>query len=149
MKRNRLPLKGLAIIGLLLSSEMLIGPNIAQTTPSVWDGVFSEAQARRGEQLYMESCGECHGETLVGVDMAPGLALGDFIWNYDGLPLATLFKRIRDSMPLGNPGALSRSEKADVLAYLLEQNQFPAGATELSGRNSVLNTITWLAADPD
>lgn len=149
MKQIRLFVNRLALIGLLAGSTLIATPFSAQTTHSVWDGVFSAEQARRGEQLYQEACGECHGETLAGIDMAPGLAEGDFIWNYDGMPVAILFKRIRDTMPLGNPGALGRSEKADILAFILEQNRFPVGDTALSGRNSVLNAITWFAADPE
>ena len=43
-------------------------------TPPLWDGAYSEAQARRGEPLYEQSCAECHGADLNGVEMAPGLA---------------------------------------------------------------------------
>jgi S-disulfanyl-L-cysteine oxidoreductase SoxD len=122
---------------------------LAQQAPSVWDGVFTEEQARRGEVAYGESCSECHGASLDGIDMAPGLAQGDFIWNYDGMPVATLFQRIRDTMPLGNAGAIGRSEKVDILAFVMEKNTFPAGSEELPSRNSILSGITWLAVNPN
>ena len=121
----------------------------AQENRSVWDGVFTEEQARRGEVAYTESCSECHGAALTGVGVAPGLVEGDFIWNYDGLPVATLFQRIRDTMPLGNATAVSRSVKADILAFVMEQNIFPAGDEDLPSRNSVLSAITWLAVNPN
>lgn len=152
MKHNRLFFrqffKGLAIFGLSVGSLVVVAPYSAQNSSSVWDGVYSLEQARRGELLYQDACGDCHGANLQGIELAPALAQGDFIWNYDGMPLATLFKRIRESMPLGNPDALGRTDKADILAYILQQNQFPEGDTELPSRNSGLNVITWIAADP-
>ena len=144
-------LVSVGLLSLIVTSLQLIVEQVvvAQETQSVWDGVFSEEQARRGETAYGESCSECHGESLAGIDMAPGLAMGDFIWNYDGLPLATLFQRIRDTMPLGNARAVSRSDKVDILAFVMEQNTFPAGGEELPSRNSILSAITWLAVNPN
>ncbi|HJO10882.1 MAG TPA: cytochrome c [Gammaproteobacteria bacterium] len=136
-------------IGLLALIVTTLQSVVAQETQSVWDGVFTAEQARRGEAAYTESCSVCHGEALAGIDMAPGLAMGDFIWNYDGLPVATLFQRIRDTMPLGNTRAVSRSDKVDILAYVMEQNTFPAGSEELPSRNSILSGITWLAMNPN
>ena len=51
--------------------------------------------------------------------------------NWSGLTVGDLFERIRLSMPEGRPGTLSRQQNADILAYMLSVNQFPAGKTEL------------------
>ncbi|MXZ72210.1 MAG: cytochrome c [Acidobacteria bacterium] len=115
---------------------------------TVWDGVYTEAQARRGEPVYDAECSECHGPGMEGIDMAPGLAGGDFVWNWDGLPLGDLFERIRISMPQADPTSVSRAEKADILAYMLEMSGFPAGDAELSARARELNRVTFRALQP-
>ena len=38
----------------------------AQETRSIWDGVYTEAQAKRGEAIYFERCVRCHGPALMG-----------------------------------------------------------------------------------
>ena len=38
----------------------------AQTTKSVWDGVYTDAQATRGADTYKTSCVRCHLATLKG-----------------------------------------------------------------------------------
>jgi len=55
---------------------------------------------------------------------------------------------LRVSMPQGAPGSVSRQEKADILAFLLETNDFPAGDTELANRTGMLAGINFLAEQP-
>ena len=63
---------------------------------SVWDGVFTEAQASRGQAVYPGSCGTCHGRRLNGApedpDMrsTPPLARARFLRVWEGRSLATL-----------------------------------------------------------
>ncbi|HMD48892.1 MAG TPA: cytochrome c, partial [Bryobacteraceae bacterium] len=67
----------------------------AQTPRSVWDGVYTQDQAKQGEAVYSESCSSCHGTSLIGQDAAPALAGGDFLSNWNGLTVGDLFERIR------------------------------------------------------
>ena len=67
----------------------------AQPTKSVWDGVYTEEQAKRGSPMYSEQCASCHGPELMGGEMAPPLATGDFVSGWDGLTIGDLFERIR------------------------------------------------------
>ena len=120
----------------------------ARQAPSVWDGVYTAEQARRGEPLYQQSCAECHGADLAGGETAPGLDGGEFVWNWNGLSVGDLFERLRISMPQGVPSSVSRQEKADILAFLFEANGFPAGDTELANRTAMLAGIGFLAAQP-
>jgi quinoprotein glucose dehydrogenase len=108
---------------------------------SVWDGVYSEAQANRGQPLYIQHCASCHDETLAGRDEAPALAGGDFLSNWTGLTLGDLFERMRTSMPLNNPGTLGRPVMTDILSYILSVNKFPAGKTDLPTATEVLRLI--------
>jgi len=121
----------------------------AEAMQSQWDGVYSLEQAKRGEPLYADNCAACHGPDLTGGELAPPLIGGDFAANWDGLTLGDIFERIRITMPQTNPGALTRAQKIDVLAFILNRGNFPAGETELPSQTEVLKTISFLATKPD
>src|ERR1700676_3706232 len=79
----------------------------AQTTRSVWDGVYTSAQAQRGAALYANNCASCHGTALGGGESAPPLTGGEFSSNWYGLTVGDLFERIRTTMPANRPGRLT------------------------------------------
>jgi mono/diheme cytochrome c family protein len=108
---------------------------------SVWDGVYTEEQSKRGEALYGASCAKCHGDMLTGGEAAPPLTGGEFLANWNGLTVGDLFERIRISMPADRPGVLSSQQNADILAHMLRMNQFPAGKTELERQAEILKQI--------
>jgi len=116
---------------------------------SVWDGVYTADQAKRGQGLYNQHCAHCHGDTLAGGEMAPPLAGANFLSNWTGLSVGDLFERTRISMPQDKPGKLSREVNADVLAYIISMNQFPAGQTELPKAAEILNGIMIEASKPE
>ncbi len=124
-------------------------PESASDTRSVWDGAYTEEQAQRGEPLYRASCASCHGDTLKGAGEVPPLSGGPFMANWNGLTLGDLFERIRRTMPQDKPGRLSRQYKADILAYVLSVNKFPAGKTELKHQTEFLREIRFEATKPD
>ncbi len=105
---------------------------------SVWDGVFTEAQATRGEAVYTGACAFCHGRRLNGApddpDMrsAPPLARARFLRIWDGRSLATLFAYTRATMPEDNPNSLTDQENVDVMAYMLSVGGMPEGDVELA-----------------
>jgi mono/diheme cytochrome c family protein len=115
---------------------------------SVWDGVYTEAQAKRGQPLYMRHCASCHGDQLTGGEMSPPLAGGDFLSNWTGLTMGDLFERIRKSMPGNSPGSLTREVNADITAYMLAVNAFPPGAKDLSTNTERLKQIRIDAVKP-
>jgi S-disulfanyl-L-cysteine oxidoreductase SoxD len=115
---------------------------------SVWDGVYSVEQAKRGETLYANNCASCHGSALGGGESAPALTGGEFFANWNGLTLGDLFDRIRVSMPADRPGKLSREQNADVLAFMLSVSQFPAGKTELEHQSEILKQIRFESEKP-
>src|SRR5215472_2026790 len=108
---------------------------------SVWDGVYTAEQAKRGSPLYRQKCATCHGDKMTGGESAPPLAGGQFLSNWNGLTLDVLFERIRLTMPSDNPAQVSRPAKADVLAYLLNMNKFPSGKTELHYKAELMKDI--------
>ena len=115
---------------------------------SVWDGVYTEEQSKRGETIYYERCAVCHGAQLEGGDMTPTLVGGLFTSTWNDLPLSELFERIRITMPLNQPSTLSRQQTADVTAFLLKSNKWPAGQTELPRELEPLKEIQIQALKP-
>lgn len=113
----------------------------AQTTRSVWDGVYTAEQAKRGLAVYGKECASCHGSDLTGGESAPPLTGAGFLSNWTGQTVGDLFERTRQSMPQSNPGKLSRAQNADVLAYLFSMNGFPDGKAELDKVAEVLKQI--------
>jgi quinoprotein glucose dehydrogenase len=138
-------------VGILPLAAVFILQVVAGAQPatkSVWDGSYTEAQAARGKDLYSKECGSCHGPELTGGEMAPGLAGGEFLAGWDGLTLGDLFERIRISMPQNSPGSLSGQVNADILAFVLQSNKFPAGQAELPKEAMILKTIKFEAKKP-
>ncbi|MDB4875345.1 MAG: cytochrome c, class [Gemmatimonadetes bacterium] len=115
---------------------------------TVWDSVYTAAQASRGETLYVKSCARCHQVSLAGADESPPLTGGAFMGNWSGLPLADLQNRIRTTMPSDSVGIYNRQLVTDVMAYLLKANGFPAGATELPTDTEALRGIMMRASRP-
>src|SRR5579872_6672794 len=103
----------------------------AQARTSIWDGVYSDAQAERGHTLYMQNCSRCHGVNLYGTYEVPSL-LGRTMHYYAGTTLDVLFDYISTSMPLGRPGSLDPGANADILAFILKSNGVPSGSKELA-----------------
>src|SRR5438105_948543 len=116
-----------------------------EMSKSVWDGIYNEAQADRGKQLYSDACASCHGPELTGGEMAPPLVGGDFQSDWNGLSVGDLFERIRISMPQNAPGSLSGQQNADILAFVFSVNKFPAGTTELPKEAGILKQIKFEA----
>jgi mono/diheme cytochrome c family protein len=119
----------------------------AQTTASVWDGVYTDAQADRGRSQHSQHCAMCHGAVLEGNGEAPPLT-GEFIPDWGGMTLADLFDKINITMPLNAPGTLSRASTADILAFILKSNNFPAGSKELGSDNDALKSISFDVSKP-
>ncbi len=113
---------------------------------SVWDGIYSAEQARKGEALYRQECASCHGEKLEGRGQAPPLMGGDFTMDWNGMTMDDLFEKIQTSMPADQPGHLSREQNATLLAFILNANKFPAGAAELPTDGERLRQIRFEAA---
>lgn len=121
---------------------------LAEQAQSIWDGVYTQEQAQRGDSLYTAQCASCHAPDMSGGEMAPGLTGGDFRSDWDGLSVGDLFERVRVSMPQNNPGSLSRQQIADILAFVFSKGGFPVGKTELSSKLEMLSQIKFVASKP-
>ena len=118
----------------------------AQTT--VWSGVYTEAQAFRGEKVADTTCIGCHGPGLDGGDSGPKLVGEMFLANWSSQPVSELFDWIRQAMPPEAAGTLSKEDTAAVVAYILKQNQMPAGKQALPSESEELRRIQLTAVKP-
>jgi hypothetical protein len=87
-------------------------------------GVYTDVQAKRGQQVYAGTCQSCHTPTS-----HQGTA---FTQNWDRHPLSDLYNYVSQKMPQDNPGSLDPNDAADVVAFLLKVYAMPAGTADLA-----------------
>jgi mono/diheme cytochrome c family protein len=121
---------------LLIVFAVVTGAPLAgQTAPAnrtVRDGVYTAAQADRGQAAFRETCESCH---------APRYFTGGFLRNWHSV--GELFDFTVSNMPEDAPGSLSAQRYADVMAYVLKLNNLPAGDKELPTDLALLQAITF------
>jgi mono/diheme cytochrome c family protein len=126
----------LRILTLLLCLSSAVQAETPAPLPdlSVWDGVYTEAQAQRGKAVFQRSCSNCHADQIGaagGHGPAPSLMGEDFAFRWLEASLLELLDTLRQTMPEAAPNSLGAEEYGDVLAYMLELNAYPSGAQEL------------------
>ena len=97
---------------------------------TVWAGVYSQAQAKRGEAAYAAACARCHRDDLSGYNSV--LLGGHFMdrWREDSLN--SFFQNVQKTMPRDAPASLGDSTYLDIVAFVLQKNRFPAGSDDLT-----------------
>jgi mono/diheme cytochrome c family protein len=139
-------MKARILIGsLVFVQALLLVSAQGQTTI---DGVYSAAQAKRGEAVYTRVCAGCHQPDLSGDGQTPPLTGKDFNMDWIDQSLGDLFDRTRISMPADKPGSLPVADVADVVAFLLSKGGFPAGTSELAPDLAALKTIKFVNPKP-
>ena len=126
---------------LLAGEEIAVAQ--ASTKRSVWDGIYTDDQARRGESQYARNCEACHGADLSGnpVQEIPSLVFDAFLTQWNDRTLKDLFDALKRSMPRDNPGGLNARAYVDVIAYVIQANRMPSGAREISLNPDALGEI--------
>jgi mono/diheme cytochrome c family protein len=94
-------------------------------------GVYTAEQAKAGAAIFAAQCSACHGAKLEG-NSAPPLAGPDFISKWSGESADDLRDVIATQMPFTAPGSLKPDQVLAVLAYILQQNKYPAGDSALT-----------------
>jgi mono/diheme cytochrome c family protein len=124
----------------LVALCLLAGPAFGQT---VWDGVYSADQATRGQAAYTQNCVSCHKADLLGIE---GAMKGEpFMERRREDNLETLFLDMKATMPRGKAGSLPDQTYTDIISYLLQNNDMPAGAVEL--KPGALNKVQLVGKD--
>lgn len=112
------------------ASQDAAGP--ADNVPTdVGTGWFTAEQAQRGKRAYEANCAVCHHVSLLGEQYAPALKGSSFLRKWAGQSVGDLFMFVSEQMPLTAPGSLTDQQYIDIVAYVLSQNDLPAGGTEL------------------
>lgn len=127
-------------IGQLIVAESASN-RVSTANPSSRSGaaapVYTGQQAERGKTQYSPNCSSCHMIDLSGTAQAPPLAGPVFLLRWEGRSVADLFSKI-STMPPDNPGSLSPEAYLDIVAFLLQSNDFPAGQEELKTNTEAL-----------
>jgi S-disulfanyl-L-cysteine oxidoreductase SoxD len=105
----------------------------AASSKTIWDGVYTAAQADRGQRAAQQNCGSCHSPTEWSGNV--------FINAWAGRPVGELQNHLRMTMPFDAPGKLSPQQYSDIVAYILKINNAPAGQTELPADEESLKRI--------
>lgn len=121
------------LAGLVAMAAGAVEPPLGAQSKSANDGVYTDAQAGRGQKTFEGTCTVCHD-----VDAFRG---NDFVNAWRNQPLLALFETINSTMPADNPGSLNAQEYADIIAYFLQLNRYPAGADELAGSTEVMSAV--------
>ena len=118
----------MACAGLTVSEP---GTPVSESMATVWDGVFSQEQAAEGAAQYELSCSACHAADLRGSSTSPSLVGSGFLFFWQDKPLSELFTTIHTLMPTDAPNSLPTRTYLNILSYILEANEFPAGESDL------------------
>ena len=128
-------------IACLVFAPRLVIAQGAASGGTVWDGVFTEAQASRGEAAYLRSCAACHKEDLLGGGTAPALAGEAFFRRWNESTLDDVVQTMRSSMPQEAPNSLDAQAYVDIVTYLLKASGSPTGSEELTADRDRLKLV--------
>lgn len=113
---------------------------------SVWSGVYTADQDKRGEEMHSAACAMCHGPRLNGAGQpemppSPAIARAAFLRKWAGRNVAALFVYVRHTMPPDAPGTLTDQQSIDAIAHMFAVSGMPAGAKELPADLNALARI--------
>ena len=135
------------LVCLLLTAYcLLLSADDDQAARTVWDGVYTDAQAERGRIAYQQACVGCHREDLRGDNTAPSLVGESFTFLWGDLEVGELLSRMQKVMPPERPGSLPAQTYTDIIAFVLKNNEFPTGGTELSADSDSLHALITVKA---
>ena len=127
------------LIAIAMSLAVVLSAQESKRT--IWEGVYTDAQATRGQSAYQQSCAPCHKADLLGDTGAPALAGPDFFARWNGSSADDLVKTIRASMPQDAPDTLGTQTYVDLVTFLIKSNGGPAGTSELSIDSAALKQV--------
>ena len=118
----------------LLGAAVFFNGAAAQGKPTTSDGVYTKAQADKAKAQFDKICADCHPFTVAGKKKPKDRPLGEepFFEEWEGRPFSELVSVIHLTMPNDGSATLSEAEAADLTAYILQQNGYPAGKNPLT-----------------
>ncbi|MEQ1896419.1 MAG: cytochrome c [Vicinamibacterales bacterium] len=143
---RRSPVLVAASAAVLFGLSWSAAPRAQSELPKIWTGVYTEAQANRGRDVFNNRCAHCHDEHLTGGD-GPSLVAAHFNRNWGSRTVERLFSKIKNRMPPGEVFIATDQEKLDITSYLLMMNGFPAGPKDLPMDMPELSSILIVGKD--
>lgn len=119
-----------------MAAGLLLAGGAAMAAPPA---LYTEGQAKAGADVFAQNCALCHGADLKG-GAAPALVGQGFAPEGGGIALGGVFTMVAQQMPQNAPGSLSQTQYEDVMAYILQANGYPAGATPLAYKATLGST---------
>ena len=134
------------VIGVALACASAVAGAQTVKPVSVWSGVYTEAQNKRGEEIHASVCVMCHGPRLNGAGQpemppSPAIAGATLLRKWSGQTVAALFVVVRHTMPPDAPNTLTDQQTIDAIAHMLAVTGMPAGQKELPTDQKVLSGI--------
>jgi S-disulfanyl-L-cysteine oxidoreductase SoxD len=128
-------------VGVVCLAAAVAGQAAQENRRTIWDGVYSAAQAGRGERGYAQSCATCHAEDLLGTTNAPPLVGEPFLGRFDRQTADDVVLTVRQTMPQEAPNSLGLDAYVDIVAYLFKANGSPAGSADLPADRAMLKQV--------
>jgi mono/diheme cytochrome c family protein len=124
-------LKTLTTVLMVAAAGSLLNAQAADKPRTVWDGVYTDAQAARATATFSQSCSNCH---TLSQDGGNRPLTGDAFWKgFTQKTVSDLLTFVKTNMPNGvNAGSLPAPTYNDLVALILKSNGFPSGNTEVS-----------------
>ena len=134
------------VAALAMTAQDVMAQQGSGARVSIWSGVYTTAQSKRGEEFYSGACAQCHGARLNGAAQpdqppSPAIARVAFLRKWAGKPVAELFVYVHDDMPPDAPGTLTNQQTSDVIAHMFAVSTIPAGDKELPADPGALGNI--------
>lgn len=127
MPRVPLSIRWLAVIALLVAVCGVAAVRIQAQVP-----LYAADQATRGKAQYNQWCASCHKNDLTGADDVPPLVGPVFLDGWRGATLWEFADFTDANMPPNAPGRLTPNQLNEVLAFILQRNNFPSGVDPLN-----------------
>jgi S-disulfanyl-L-cysteine oxidoreductase SoxD len=121
---------------LTIGMGALPGNGQKKPSKSVYEGVYTADQAKRGTTAFNGNCAMCHGESMMGGGGAPAAAGPEFMFSWGGKSAGDLLTYLKGNMPPGGAGNLSDQRYIDIMAAIFKTNEFPEGKSELTPENA-------------
>jgi mono/diheme cytochrome c family protein len=129
-------MKAIRTTGLAILAAFAAAAASAATPPAI----YTAAQATAGAAIYAQNCAMCHGANLAG-EAGPALIGQSFAATANNYTVGAIFSEIAQQMPAGNPGGLTHDQYSAVMAYILQQNGYPAGSAALDYNASLASSV--------
>ncbi len=122
-------------------SALTVAARGQESRRTIWDGVFSDAQATRGQVGYARACAKCHAADLLGTGNAPALVGEPFLGRFDRSTVDDVVQIVRQTMPQEAPDSLGPDTYVDIVTYLFKANGSPAGSADLTTDRAALKQV--------